>query len=137
MKHIFLPALLGLALSFRCQAQSAEPHTFTFPQATVVTRVRAVFDSASVFVDGRLLDQETKKPLTNAVVTLVSGEARKREKTTRTNETGFFRLGWVGTATERQLTISAPGHETLKTDKLPLGSGVHTQLLVQLAAKRK
>ncbi|MGI4870828.1 MAG: carboxypeptidase-like regulatory domain-containing protein [Janthinobacterium lividum] len=136
MKQLLLLALL-LGAALRGQAQSADPHTYTFPQATVETKVKAIFDSTSVFVDGRLLNQATKQPIADAVVTMKFGPAQKREKTVRTSESGYFRLGWVGSVPERRLTIQAPGYEVLETTKLPLGSGVHTQVRVLLAAKVK
>ena len=103
----------------------------------------AYFDTTASWVNGRIVDLMTHKPISGAIIQLRFGDFQPEScdvKTAATNDKGFFRLGWVGSAgayksANRQLTIQAENYEPVITDQVKIGALMY--LYIELPPHQK
>ena len=108
-----------------------------------VTAVKmAAFDTIATYVQGRIVDAATGKPIKGAFIqTSYKCWNGCDVKAAATNAAGFFRLGWVGchgpkgTRTNRPLLIQAVGYQSIRTEAVAFSGDAY--LHVELAAGQK
>ena len=99
------------------------------------------FDTIATYAQGRIVDVASGKPIKGAVIqTQYTCMSDCGVKTAAANEAGFFRLGWVGcnsSHSNRQLFITAPGYQSIKTTAAKFGGGAYLHIELAALPKRR
>ncbi|WP_155832838.1 hypothetical protein [Hymenobacter swuensis] len=132
---------IGIETCATCAPPNYDIETYRHNGAAFHSVLVAYFDTTASWVNGRIVDRITHKPISGAVIQLRFGDFQPKScdvKMAATDDKGFFRLGWVGSAgpyksANRQLTIQAENYKSVMTDQVKIGAlmYLHIELLPQ------
>lgn len=134
---------IGIETCATCPPPNYDIETYRSNGSAFHSVLVAYFDTTASWVNGRIVDRITHKPISGAIIQLRFGDFQPEScdiKTAATDDKGFFRLGWVGNtgpykSANRQLTIQAENYEPVITDQVNIGALMY--LYIELPPQQK
>lgn len=106
----------------------------------------AVFDTVATFVQGRVIDKRTGRPVAGASIQVSYrslGFGCCEYKAVTADKEGFFVAGWVGTSgppggqANRQLQVTAAGYPVVDTQQVAFGGAAYLHIELAAAQPRR
>ena len=135
---------IGIETCAGCPAANYRSKAYKLGNCRISAFTLAYFDTTATYLQGRVVDLASGKPLAGAVVQVkfsTSCADGCALKTGATDAKGFFRLGWVGCSgpggglSKRPLSVRLSGYHPVNTQEVEFGGSAY--LHVELAARRK
>ncbi|GAB3637442.1 hypothetical protein GCM10027422_30320 [Hymenobacter arcticus] len=117
-------ALIILSAVPAVQAQLFVPSTDSTACGKITAVTTAYFDTIATWVEGRIINSETKRPISKAAIHVAYYDCYTivlKTQEVLSDDSGFFRLGWVGCHSARLLAVEAAGYCTMRTGKVDMG----------------
>ncbi|MBO2032585.1 hypothetical protein J4D99_14400 [Siccationidurans ginsengisoli] len=124
MSKTLLAVFVILGIVSEAQAQRWAPSIDSTACGKISAVTTSYFDTIATYVEGRVIDGATKKPISKAVIHVAYYDCHSialKTKEVVCDEKGIFKLGWVGCASARLLTVEALGFCTMQTGRVTMG----------------